>query len=50
MTGKHVKSRPYLWPWNGDLRPDNTVLIVIDMQTVSAASAVTSTRWATTCR
>src|SRR5258707_6398574 len=30
---KHVKSRPYLWPWNGDLRPDNTVLIVIDMQT-----------------
>src|SRR4030088_1314470 len=33
MTGKHVKSRPYLWPWNGDLRPDNTVLIVIDMQT-----------------
>ena len=33
MTAKHVKSRPYLWPWNGDLRPDNTVLIVIDMQT-----------------
>src|ERR1700754_1730392 len=33
MTKKHVKSRPYLWPWNGDLRPDNTVLIIIDMQT-----------------
>ncbi len=33
MSNKHVKSRPYLWPWNGDLRPDNTVLIVIDMQT-----------------
>src|SRR4030088_1313601 len=33
MSKKHVKSRPYLWPWNGDLRPDNTVLIVIDMQT-----------------
>ena len=29
----HVKSRPYAWPWNGDLRPDNTALIVIDMQT-----------------
>ena len=33
MTKKHVKSRPYLWPWNGDLRPDNSALIVIDMQT-----------------
>jgi nicotinamidase-related amidase len=30
---KHVKSRPYLWPWNGELRPHNTALIVIDMQT-----------------
>ena len=30
---KHVKSHPYPWPWNGDLRPDNTALIVIDMQT-----------------
>jgi biuret amidohydrolase len=29
----HVKSRPYAWPWNGDLRPQNTALIVIDMQT-----------------
>ena len=24
---------PYPWPWNGNLRPDNTALIVIDMQT-----------------
>ena len=24
---------PYPWPWNGDLRPDNTALVVIDMQT-----------------
>lgn len=23
---------PYAWPWNGDLRPENTALIVIDMQ------------------
>lgn len=29
----HIKSRPYPWPWNGELRPDNTALIVIDMQT-----------------
>jgi nicotinamidase-related amidase len=26
-------STPYAWPWNGDLRPDNTALIIIDMQT-----------------
>jgi nicotinamidase-related amidase len=30
---KHVTSRPYAWPWNGDLRPANSALIVIDMQT-----------------
>jgi nicotinamidase-related amidase len=30
---KHVDSRPYAWPWNGDLRPQNTALIIIDMQT-----------------
>jgi biuret amidohydrolase len=30
---RFVKSEPYLWPWNGDLRPDNTALLVIDMQT-----------------
>ena len=29
----HVKSRPYAWPWNGDLRPNNTALVIIDMQT-----------------
>jgi biuret amidohydrolase len=28
-----VASRPYPWPFDGDLRPDNTALIVIDMQT-----------------
>jgi nicotinamidase-related amidase len=30
---RFVKSEPYSWPWNGDLRPDNTALLVIDMQT-----------------
>ena len=29
----HVKSRPYAWPWNGELRPDNSALVIIDMQT-----------------
>jgi len=33
MKETFVKSEPYLWPWNGDLRPENTALIVIDMQT-----------------
>jgi biuret amidohydrolase len=28
-----IASRPYAWPFDGDLRPDNTALIVIDMQT-----------------
>lgn len=28
-----VTADPYPWPYNGDLRPDNTTLIVIDMQT-----------------
>jgi nicotinamidase-related amidase len=26
-------ANPYAWPWNGDLRPENTALIIIDMQT-----------------
>src|SRR4051812_31226686 len=30
---KYIRSAPYPWPWNGDLRPQNTALIVIDMQT-----------------
>jgi len=28
-----VAANPYPWPYNGDLRPENTALIVIDMQT-----------------
>ena len=28
-----INADPYPWPYNGDLRPDNTALIVIDMQT-----------------
>lgn len=29
----HVNANPYPWPWNGDLRPQNTALVIIDMQT-----------------
>jgi nicotinamidase-related amidase len=29
----YVDAAPYPWPWNGDLRPQNTVFLVIDMQT-----------------
>jgi nicotinamidase-related amidase len=28
-----VKAEPYAYPYNGDLRPENTALIIIDMQT-----------------
>jgi nicotinamidase-related amidase len=28
-----VNANPYAWPWNGDLRPQNTALVIIDMQT-----------------
>ena len=27
-----VPADPYAWPWNGDLRPENTALVIIDMQ------------------
>ena len=30
---KTIDSYPYKWPYNGDLRPENTALIIIDMQT-----------------
>jgi nicotinamidase-related amidase len=33
MEPKHIESRPYPWPWNGELRPENTALVIIDMQT-----------------
>lgn len=32
-TGHYVEADPYPWPYNGDLRPENTVFLVIDMQT-----------------
>lgn len=33
ISGKFINADPYPWPWNGDLRPENTALIIIDMQT-----------------
>jgi nicotinamidase-related amidase len=30
---KTIVSEPYAWPYDGDLRPDNTALVIIDMQT-----------------
>lgn len=29
----YLDSTPYPWPYDGDLRPDNTALVIIDMQT-----------------
>jgi nicotinamidase-related amidase len=29
----HVAARPYAWPFDANLRPDNTALMIIDMQT-----------------
>lgn len=31
--GRFVEADPYPYPFNGDLHPDNTVLLIIDMQT-----------------
>src|SRR3989441_9032588 len=33
MTAKFVDANPYPWPFDGDLRPENTALVIIDMQT-----------------
>src|SRR6184192_1505274 len=33
MAERYIRSEPYAWPYNGDLRPENTALIIIDMQT-----------------
>ena len=33
ITQRYIDADPYPWPYNGELRPDNTALIIIDMQT-----------------
>ena len=32
-TQRFVAADPYPWPYNGELHPENTVLLIIDMQT-----------------
>ena len=32
MTERTLDADPYPWPFDGDLRPENTALIIIDMQ------------------
>ena len=33
VAGRFVEAAPYAWPYDGDLRPGNTALVIIDMQT-----------------
>ncbi|MGD9983848.1 MAG: cysteine hydrolase family protein [Porticoccaceae bacterium] len=33
MSARYLDADPYPWPFDGDLRPANTALIIIDMQT-----------------
>ncbi len=33
MSGYFVPGDPYPWPYNGELRAENTALLIIDMQT-----------------
>ena len=33
MSARFVAADPYPWPFDGDLRPENTAVVVIDMQT-----------------
>jgi biuret amidohydrolase len=30
---RFIEAKPYPWPYDGDLRPQNTALVIIDMQT-----------------
>jgi hypothetical protein len=48
MIQRFVAADPYPWPYDGDLRPANTALIVIDMQTDFCGIEAMSTAWDTT--
>lgn len=45
---RYISADPYPYPYDGDLRPDNTALIIIDMQTDFCGEGATWTKWATT--
>jgi biuret amidohydrolase len=50
MAERYVAADPYPWPFDGDVRPENTALIVIDMQIDFCGIADMSTGWGTICR
>lgn len=33
MNERYIPAAPYAWPYNGQLGPENTALVIIDMQT-----------------
>jgi biuret amidohydrolase len=33
IMNRFIEARPYPWPFDGNLRPENTALVIIDMQT-----------------
>ena len=44
-----IEANPYPWPYDDDLRPENTALVVIDMQTdFCGVGGYVDARWATT--
>jgi len=45
---RYIESSPYAWPYNGDLRPENTALIIMTCRSISVVSAAMLTRWAMT--
>jgi hypothetical protein len=49
MPARYIAAQPYPWPYNGDLRPANTALLVIDMQTDFCGVAAMSIAWAMIC-
>ena len=49
MPARYIAAQPYPWPYNGDLQPANTALLVIDMQTDFCGVGAMSIAWAMIC-